>query len=287
MRLLLFVVLWTFGASTSSYAAPSTLDERSTAKLDSWFRYTAKLAPADHFGALVADVAKFHVGSPYYHEPQPSEEPRTIDITLTSHQCVSLIEQSIAVASCHLLGTRTTSCFVRMIEKLRYRHGRFQGYTSRLHYFVDWYNDNIKRGTLGHLGESHTFRLWKRKFQVMSKRPDRYPILKSASKRREIESIEESLSNNPFPVIPKHEVARASDQFEHGDIIGIVTHHGGLAVTHVGLAFQAHDGTVRLLHASSYHERVVITVEDITNYIERTPKRQGIMTARPLPLTLE
>ena len=118
----------------------------------------------------------------------------------------------------------------------------------------------------------------------MSSKPKRYPLLESPQTLARIKDVETKLSSAPFEVIPKGEIAQAIPKFEHGDIVGVVTHHAGLAVTHVGIAFKAHDGTIRLLHASSFHQRVVVTVEDIANYVERKPKRQGIMVTRPLPL---
>ena len=144
--LFIIVVLLAFG-TPQAWAAP-LLSAKSTTKLKQWYSFLGQLNETSHFGGLVAEAARFHLGSPYFHEPQPSTEPLAIDITLDSHQCVSLVEQSIAVSSCFLRGEMTVECFVRGVEELRYRGGQFQGYASRLHYFVDWYQDNQARGNL-------------------------------------------------------------------------------------------------------------------------------------------
>lgn len=264
--------------------ASSALGPTSEAKLTAWYAYLSRLEEPTHFGGLVAEAARFHLESPYFHEPQPVEEPTNIDITLESHQCVSLVEQSIAISSCFSRNEKTTACFIKGVENLRYRGGTFKGYASRLHYFVDWYRDNQARGNLAVLNDIHDFRPWRRTFNVMSTKPRRYPLMKLPETRKEIERVEQKLSSSSFEVIPKADVSSTKDKFEHGDIVGIVTHHAGLAVTHVGIAYKVPDGTVRLLHASSFHKRVVITVEDIADYVNRKPKRQGIMVTRPLPL---
>jgi len=287
MRHGLYTLLLLIGlTSAKALGATAVLSPASTTKLMQWYRHLERLQEPTHFGSLVAEAARFHLGSPYFHEPQPDKEPESIDITLESHQCVSLVEQSIAVSSCFLKGTPTVDCFIRGVETLRYRGGSFKGYASRLHYFVDWYQENQARGNLASLIGVHRFRPWKRDFNIMSSKPKRYPLLRSSATLQEIQKVEARLSARSFDVIPKEEISNSIGHFEHGDIVGIVTHHAGLAVTHVGIAFKAHDGTVRLLHASSFHKRVVVTVEDLANYVERKPKRQGIMVTRPLPLKL-
>ena len=283
IAILAIIIPMLIGGSLPASAA-GKLDVASEAKLQKWFNYLSRVDEPAHFGALVAEAARFHVGSPYFHEPQPNTEPKSIDITLESHQCVSLVEQSIAVATCFLKGETTSSCFIEGVERLRYRNGRFSGYTSRLHYFVDWYWDNQRRGNLASLSTIHKFRPWRRTFNVMSSRKNRYPLLRDNKTLANIKAVEARLSDTPFDVIPKGQVEGAMPKFEHGDIVGIVTHHAGLAVTHVGIAFKAPDGTMRLLHASSFHKRVVITVEDIADYVARESKRQGLMVTRPLPL---
>ena len=272
--------------SAKAFGATPVLSPASTTKLMQWYRYLERLQEPTHFGGLVAEAARFHLGSPYFHEPQPTKEPESIDITLDSHQCVSLVEQSIAVSSCFLKREPTVDCFIRGVETLRYRGGTFKGYASRLHYFVDWYHENQVRGNLASLVGVQRFRPWKRNFNIMSSKPKLYPLLNDSKTLKAIQQVESQLSNRSFDVIPKEEVSTSISHFEHGDIVGIVTHHAGLAVTHVGIAFKAHDGTFRLLHASSFHKRVVVTVEDLANYVERKPKRQGIMVTRPLPLKL-
>ena len=54
-------------------------------------------------------------------------------------------------------------------------------------------------------------------------------------------------------------------------------------VTHAGFVLRSEGGRARLVHASSYHRRVVLTREDLADYLLRRPERTGVMVARPLP----
>ena len=71
-------------------------------------------------------------------------------------------------------------------------------------------------------------------------------------------------------------------ELKEGDIIGIVGNQPGLLIIHTGFITEGRDGTKRYLHASSHHERVVLTPDDIEDYVFRERKRRGIVVARPL-----
>ena len=81
IAILAIIIPMLLGGSLPASAA-GKLDAASEAKLEKWFNYLSRLKEPAHFGALVAEAARFHVGSPYFHEPQPSAEPKSIDITL-------------------------------------------------------------------------------------------------------------------------------------------------------------------------------------------------------------
>ena len=55
----------------------------------------------------------------------------------------------------------------------------------------------------------------------------------------------------------------------------------GPLIHHAGIVYRAR-GRARLLHASSYHQRVVLTREDLSSYLLRRKDRRGVLVARPL-----
>ncbi|OGQ84198.1 MAG: hypothetical protein A2289_10740 [Deltaproteobacteria bacterium RIFOXYA12_FULL_58_15] len=248
-----------------------------------WYRDLGERRDEEAFGALVVRAARIQLGKPYDKSPQ-SSEPEVLRVDLTQFQCVSLVESSLAVASCVWQNHATEQCFVREIESMRYRDGKMDGFASRLHYAPDWLSDNERRGRytlltalLGGQPVSH-------RFDFMSKHPRFYPALAAPDVAREIRTIEERLSANGHYVLSRDLVAKAEPQFHDGDIVAVVSNRKpGLLVGHIGFVDVSEKGTPRLLHASSHHKRVLLTSSSIASYLAGRPYRLGLMLARPLP----
>ena len=95
-----------------------------------------------------------------------------------------------------------------------------------------------------------------------------------------IESTEARLSATEHSVLSRENAPAVLNELLDGDLVAFVRERPGLLVHHAGLVYWA-NGTPRLLHASSYHGRVVITVRDVTNYLLRRSERRGVIIARP------
>jgi hypothetical protein len=65
--------------------------------------------------------------------------------------------------------------------------------------------------------------------------------------------------------------------------VGIVTTEPGRLIGHAGFVVRDERGRTHLLHASSHHRRVVVTVRSLADYLLRRPERWGVMVARPRP----
>ena len=94
-------------------------------------------------------------------------------------------------------------------------------------------------------------------------------------------ATEQRLSSTSHDVLGRESAPEALRALEDGDLVAFVRERPGLLVHHAGFVYWA-NGTPRLLHASSYHERVVITESDLTDYLLRRPERKGVIIARPL-----
>ena len=101
------------------------------------------------------------------------------------------------------------------------------------------------------------------------------------SMTREMQTTEARLSATTHSVLTRESAATVLSELEDGDLVAFVRERPGLLVYHAGFVYWA-NGTPRLLHASSYHGRVVITVRDLTNYLLRRPERRGVIVARPI-----
>ena len=96
-------------------------------------------------------------------------------------------------------------------------------------------------------------------------------------------AIEGDLSLRSHYVLGRNDIRPAVDDLHDGDLIAVVGNKPGRLITHAGLILKSKTGTPRLLHASSYRRRVVVSREGLADYVLRRPERTGVIVARPLP----
>lgn len=268
------------------HAKPNIFPGESAALLQDWFKETKDKKARESFGALVARIAQSQVSKSYYDAPQ-SDKEEVLSIPLDTFQCVSLVETSLAMAQCTWQDMQNADCFAGEVQQSRYRDGEIDGYGSRLHYFFDWLSNNADRGRLSPLTKSLGGKPFTRKnksklFSIMTDRPGRYPALLNPQTFSHIEMVEESLNKRTVYVLRGPQIAKASDKFKNGDVVAVVTMKQGLLISHTGIILRTPDGLARFLHASSFHNRVVVTETDIADYIARDPKRIGVLIYRPV-----
>jgi D-alanyl-D-alanine carboxypeptidase/D-alanyl-D-alanine-endopeptidase (penicillin-binding protein 4) len=115
----------------------AALFNASPAQLDDWFAANA----GKPYEVRLYEAARFAVGTPYADGPLGEGPGGTHDtdplIDLTRVDCVTYIEQSIALAASDNLESATA-----LLQKIRYRGGVI-GYEERHHFFVaDWLAHN-------------------------------------------------------------------------------------------------------------------------------------------------
>lgn len=173
------------------------------------------------------------------------------------------------------------------IEHTRYRGGVCHGnYLDRIHYLDEWFTDNARRRTIDiltpKLGPTNSLR-GKRRIDEMTVLWKGYRYLKhNPSLLPGMRAIEVELEKQPFDYLPTQHVPAAEPLLQNGDIIGIVTHKDHVYCSHVGLAIRDEQGTLRLMHASSTHKKVILDSR-LTTYLQRFKTHAGIIAARPLP----
>ena len=246
--------------------------------------------PAAPFGRAVALVGEQALGSPYEGGAldayiraggDPTDlEPLTL--SLTSFDCVTLVESCIAVA--RLAGRSdqpTWDGFGRQIEGLRYRGGRRGSYVTRLHYFSEWVRDNGERGGLHELGRELGGMADTRPLRFMSSNRDSYPALADDDVFARIVRMERRLDDSPRWVVPKERIDEVADEIETGDIIAFATSIAGLDASHTALAYRR-EGVLRILHAPSVNRAVEVTESTLAEYAAGNDRITGILVARPL-----
>ena len=248
-----------------------------------WYQQIGAPRPDEPFGRYLARTARAKHGVKY-EDVSHALGSETLHVEIEAFECVSFIEAALAVARCGWSADQTEACFARELEASRYRDGEMGDYSSRLHYFVDWIGDNELRGRLSNLTASLGGEPIRKDFFYISqrelKRADVVDDDELASLTETIESTEARLSATQHSVLPREKAPPVLNELLDGDIVAFVRERPGLLVHHAGLVYRS-DATPRLLHASSYHGRVVITVRDVTDYLLRRSERRGVIIARP------
>ena len=263
--------------------AISARAEQPATKLASWYDALGEPRPSESFGRYLTRTARIQHGVKYAETSEPPGA-ETLDANVDAFECVSFIESTLAVARCAWESEPTESCFVRELEATRYRSGRMGDYASRLHYFIDWIGDNESRGRLLNMTASLGGEPVQRDFFYITERVLKRSHVKEddlASLTREMQTTEARLSATTHSVLTRQSAPPVLSELQDGDLVAFVRERQGLLVHHAGFVYWA-NGTPRLLHASSYHGRVVITVRDLTNYLLRRPERRGVIVARPI-----
>lgn len=250
--------------------------------LGGWFDALDTPTPDESFGQYVARAGRVKWGARYHH-PAEQPGPEMLRIDVRRFDCVSFLENVLAVARCGWSATPGESCFLGEVAATRYRGGAVEGFASRLHYLEDWIADNARRGRL----EKRTAQLGgtgvRTAFNYVSSHPELFPGLREPGTYRAMGEIELTLSLSSHDVLGRDLVERALSDLEDGDLVAIVGSKPGELVTHAGFVSKSERGTPRLLHASSHHGRVVLTRASVARYVLRRSDRRGIMVARPLP----
>ena len=164
------------GAASPASGAEAGVPATQLALLQAWYDAVGSRRPGETFGHLVVRAGRVQLGKPYYNPPQQAG-PETLRVELERLECVSFVESTLALAHCIWTEEPDAGCFVRELEAWRYRGGVLKGYGSRLHYFVDWLEDNASRARLTLLTASLGGTLAQPVFSYMTGHVDTYPAL--------------------------------------------------------------------------------------------------------------
>ena len=199
--------------------------------------------------------------------------------------CTTLVENVTALTLCAYRNLYTWRDYLNALVQMRYRHGKLDGYTSRLHYFTDWIEDNTRKELVSEVQqETQPFTaLQTISVNYMSRHPEAY---KALSRHPEftplIAAQEDSLNGRTYRYIPKYEVRNTTllrNVVRDGDIIAITCSKPGLDIAHLGFAVWRNDG-LHLLNASQLHKQVVEEPMTLGQYLSKHPSHTGIRIVR-------
>lgn len=234
-------------------------------------------------GEVIGEVGKSFIGTDYVAGTLDKNMSESLVINLTGLDCVTFVENCLVFARCIKQGKTTFDDYKAELKKIRYRDGEISGYSSRLHYFCDWIWDNEAKGIVKNITADIGGVTYNKTIDFMSTHTKSYKQLSNSTELDGVKAAEEAINSRYYYYIPTKDISKSYDQMQTGDIIATTTSIGGLDVTHTGYVYKEGGGTY-FMHASSKSKQVIISGEELQDYVASDSKKTGIMVARPLEL---
>lgn len=238
--------------------------------------------PVPSTGPVVAAIAGTFTGTPYKSGTLEGK-PEMLTVNLDSLDCTTFVETIVAIVLTAEDNRTAWQDYLFTLEQLRYRQGKMDGYSSRLHYASDWIVDNIHRGNLREI----TDRLPGVSYQVktldyMTAHRDAYPALADSAEYEKVKNFEIGYRSHRYPFIRSGALQGkwGRDNLSTGDIILFTTRTPGLDVSHMGIVIMQKDGP-HLLHASSREGKVVLDPRPLSEYMAKNRNLSGARILRP------
>lgn len=236
-------------------------------------------------GDVVVSIGREFLGAPYeagtLDRDSPGSTERLIP-DLHSFDCVTFIENVLALARCVKLNTLSYDAYRHQLELIRYRGGRIDGYASRLNYFSEWIRDNERKGIVRQRTATLGGKPVRKPLGFMTSHRKLYPMLASDSTFAAVQRVEHDLSGDTIVVAPEAAIRSHEPDLADGDIVAFTTNVKGLDVSHTGIVVVSPSGRRVLLHAPDAGKVVEVESSDLTAHFSRHPSYTGMMVARPV-----
>ncbi len=229
---------------------------------------------------------KQFLGIPYVAHTLEEGDREHLIVNVHGLDCTTFVETVFALYLCDKHNERSFDAFCHYLSQIRYRNGRMTDYTSRLHYFTWWGEDNEQLGLVRQVVRDGApfSAIQTVSINYMSAHPDYYKQLKLHPEFIPIIRQQEQMSNGKkYRYIPKSQLnggISALGDVHTGDIISIITNKDGLDTSHVGIVFWQ-DGKLHLMHASSLYKKVVMDQKTFYDYSQGQKSHLGIRVYRP------
>lgn len=232
-------------------------------------------------GDAIGEVGKSFIDTDYVAGTLDKNMSESLVVNLTGLDCVTFVENCLVFARCIKQGKTSFDDYKAELKKVRYRDGKIDGYSSRLHYFCDWITNNEEKGIVKNITSDIGGVQYIKNIDFMSTHTKSYKQLSNSSELDGIVAAENAINSRYYYYIPTKDISKSYDQMQTGDIIATTTSIGGLDVTHTGYVYKEGGGTY-FMHASSKSKKVIISGEELQDYVAGDSKKTGIMVARPL-----
>lgn len=222
-----------------------------------------------------------YINTPYVAHTLEYGQQEKLVINKKEVDCTTFVEYTLAESLAEKDSTNDSS-ETQYLQKIRYRNGQINGYTSRLHYITEWIQEGIQNKFITDMTELHGPDSMYVALSYMSRHPQYYKHLsKSIKNRKAIKEIETKLSGQVIKWLPKDQLPEEGlPWIKEGDIIALTVGIYGLDISHMGIAIYQGD-KLHLLHASSTKGKVVIEPIPLSIMLHRNKNWTGIRVLRP------
>lgn len=226
--------------------------------------------------------AQIFIDVPYTAHTLEADGEEALVINCDEVDCTTFVEYVLALS---LYSTRDSemseSDFASNLQRIRYRDGKIDGYTSRLHYISDWINNGVRGGFMEDVTAANSPYTQQLSLSYMSAHPKQYRQLAHSQENvAKMAAFEKALTGQTVHWLPKDKLPiNGLPWIKNGDIIAITTNVPGLDVTHMGIAIYVKD-TLCLLHASSSQGKVLVDRLALNRLLDRNKKWTGIRVVR-------
>ena len=229
---------------------------------------------------IVLDHALTYLGKPYVAHTLEVNDKEQLVVNLEEVDCTTFVEYVLAQSLADTRGGKMED----YLRRIRYRDGRIDGYTSRLHYIAEWVENGVRQGFIEDVTALCSPDTLPVRLSFMSTHPDSYRHLKNSPEHvAKMKAIEERLSGGSFHYLPKEKITDEGPSWiKDGDIFCITTNIKGLDVVHLGFACRC-DGQLKLLHASSSYKQVVLSKGSFAQMFPLNKSWTGVRVLRMIP----
>ena len=278
----ILILVCTLFAFVQGAAAFEKGDARFTQKDVENFQEVMNLLAPDRelpMSELVIKVAKHFIGTPYV-AGTLEIEPERLTVNTRETDCILFVEMCLAMSLTAKEAEPTFEKYVDNLRQLRYRNGKVDGYTSRLHYTSEWIIQGETRGIFHEVSRQCGGSVLDQKFNFMSNHPASYKQLKDNPKAvAKIRIAEQNLETWDYWYIPKADLPKCIKNIKTGDIIGFNSSTPGLDIAHVAYAYWEGD-TLTFIHASMSDKKVVINKTPLVEYTNGIKGHNGLRVVR-------
>ncbi|MAJ31145.1 MAG: hypothetical protein CMC18_00620 [Flavobacteriaceae bacterium] len=240
---------------------------------------------ANSYFENISEIGTSFLGSPYVAHTIEGFQDEPLVLNFSAFDCTTFVENSLSLYFLQYenLEVFTTEenhlkTYAQLLEDIRYRNRERAGYTSRLHYFTEWIQNNEKKGYVFDITQDLGGSTIEKILDFMSSHRSSYSALKDDQIFEEWVEIEKALNPMRYAVLELDDIKTAA--IEEGDIIAFATNIDGLDVTHTGIAIEKNK-KIHLLHASSSGS-VVISKKPLYKFAQGINRCTGIIIVRPV-----